>query len=272
MAVVAPVAQAQRGGQSDSLPRDLVNAILGGTAGARSVDVHAGRADEAIPAALFSDAMLLGVGVFSFTTMTVAYFPYPPQATLDTIHARLLANGWQAPQQEAIPSRGFLGATSAPERQVYCHERDMLAPTVSVRSLSRTLAVISRQWVEGGVPYGCAGRAAQRASPLDDTPVPALRPPPATEVAIGGVTAGTDTWVGRATVTGRITVVTVMKHYVDQFSAAGWTKAEEVQAEGIAAASFTLTGADGQRWHCTFTAAQPGRAGSVNLVLQLSRL
>jgi hypothetical protein len=272
VSVISAEAGAQRGRQSDSLPRDLVNAILGGSAGARSVDVHAGRVDESIPAALFTDASILGIGTFTFMTMTVAYFPYPPQATLDTIHARLLAAGWLAPRTEVTPTRGFIGATGAPDQQAYCHERDMLVPAVSVRNLSRTLAVFTRQWVEGGVPYGCVGRAAQRASPLDDTPIPGLQPPPATSVTLGGVTTGTDTWVGRATISGRLTVAEAMKHYAGQFVAGGWEGSGEVIGEGVAAASFLFTSPDGQRWHCAFMASMPSRPGTINLVLQLSRI
>ena len=89
--VVALPASAQQPPPSDSLPRDLVIALLGGSFGMRQVSVQAGMADDSIPADVFRDALLLGFADYRVSRTTVAYFPYTPQATIDTITARLVA-------------------------------------------------------------------------------------------------------------------------------------------------------------------------------------
>jgi hypothetical protein len=63
-----------------------------------------------------------------------------------------------------------------------------------------------------------------------------------------------------------------MKHYAGQFVAGGWKGSGEVIGEGVAAASFLFTSPDGQRWHCAFMASTPSRPGTINLVLQISRI
>ena len=82
--------------RSDSLPRELVTALLGGSIGGPAIDVQPGLADSVLPAAMFRDAQILGYGDFRSTVMTVAYFPYAPQPTVDTIRARLIAAGFKA--------------------------------------------------------------------------------------------------------------------------------------------------------------------------------
>src|SRR5687767_10568476 len=132
MLLLALPAGAQQRPRSDSLPRELVMALLGGSLGSRQVDVHAGLADDSLPADLFRDAMLLGFADYRVTRTTVAYFPYAPQATIDTIKSRLVAAGWTAAQEEPDTVRGFVTAFGGSRPQAICRGRSAIVPTVSV--------------------------------------------------------------------------------------------------------------------------------------------
>ena len=105
--ITAAPSHAQRGPRSDSLPRELVTALMGGSMGGPAIDVQAGLADSALPADLFRDALVLGYGDFRGTVMTVAYFPYAPQPTIDSIRARLVTAGWVAAPDAPNAERGF---------------------------------------------------------------------------------------------------------------------------------------------------------------------
>src|SRR5687767_12615296 len=111
--LAATPASAQQRARSDSLPRDLVVALLGGSLGMRQVDVQVGLADDSLPADLFRDALILGFADYRVSKTTVAYFPYSPQVTLDTIRARLLAAGWKGPQAQQDTVRGFVPSFGA---------------------------------------------------------------------------------------------------------------------------------------------------------------
>src|SRR5687768_7798321 len=94
--------------RSDSLPRELVTALLGGSVGSRTIDVQSGMADDSLPAVLFRDALILGFADMRSSVMTVAYFPYAPQPTIDTIKARLAAAGWRSAETSGGAGRGFV--------------------------------------------------------------------------------------------------------------------------------------------------------------------
>ena len=133
-------ALAQQRPRSDSLPRELVIALLGGSLGSRQVDVQAGMADDSLPAELFRDALILGYADYRVTRTTVAYFPYDPKGTIDTIKARLVARGWTAaPDDPATDTiRGFVTAYAGSRPLAICRDRMAVVPTVIVRTLNRT--------------------------------------------------------------------------------------------------------------------------------------
>src|SRR5688572_27600024 len=118
---------------------------MGGSMGGPAIDIQAGLADSALPADLFKDALLLGYGDFRGTVMTVAYFPYAPQPTIDSIRARLVAAGWMAAPDAPNAERGFTSSYGPNPMAAVCNRESVVVPTVRVRNLSRTLAVISRQ-------------------------------------------------------------------------------------------------------------------------------
>jgi len=271
------VARAQTRPRSDSLPRDLVTALLGGSMGAPAIDVVAGFADTLLPPNVFRDAQVLGYGDLRSSVMTVAYFPYAPQATVDTIRARLIAAGWKAPTQDT--ARGFVNSYGNMYSQGVCSSTSVVYPTVRVRNLSRTLAVISRQHSPEFVAMLCGDssglrlREARFTNPAAGTPLPALAPPPGME-SRGGGTSGSPSrdraMEMSASLEGSLPLTDIAAHYARLFTDAGWRKVEELKSASIAIMTFEIA-AKGERWHCAFSVSVPG-PDAADVRLSLRRL
>jgi hypothetical protein len=264
---IARTGEAQRP-RSDSLPRELVTALLGGSIGGPAIDVVPGFADSLLPADVFRDAHVLGYGDFRGTVMTVAYFPYAPQPTVDTIRARLIARGWKAPARDT--TRGFVNSYGSMFTEAVCGSGSVVMPTVRIRSLNRTLAVISRQVNAAYAAELCSDSARESRmrmgrNPAANTPLPALEPPPGLE-SRGGSSSGdaSDSDHGlemSSRLIGALPLGDVMAHYSRIFSGAGWRKTEELKSSTIALMVFETT-ANGAQWRCEFSIGIPSSAAT----------
>lgn len=270
---VAP-AGAQQRPRSDSLPRELVIALLGGSLGSRQVDVQIGMADDSLPADLFRDALPLGFADYRVSRTTVAYFPYTPQATIDTIKARLVKAGWTTLQEQQDTTRGFVSTYGGSIPQVICREGSVVVPTVMVRSLNRTLAVISRQRTGG--QYSPCDREPMRSmrgmNSAQNSPLPTLAPPAGMESHGAGSTgvASRDRAMSMSTsLTGSVPLKQIVAHYGDLFLKAGWRKVEEQVASSIGVTTFEIT-SKGEAWHCALIISIPASdAADVQLMLRM---
>lgn len=255
---------AQPGSRSDSLPRELVTALLGGSIGGSAIDVRVGVGDSALPVALFRDAQLLGFGDFRGSVMTVAYFPYAPQPTIDTIRARLLTAGWTAAPDPQTTERGFVSGYGG-NPQALCSQESVVVPTVRIRSLHQTLVVISRQVSRGAVVSMCGGAgspfsARGMRSGAENTPLPALHPPAGMQSRGGGssgVADGGRSMDMSSSLFGALPLTDILANYARQFTAASWRKTEELVSTSIALAVFEITTATGERWRCAFSVSTP---------------
>ena len=274
IAATVPAAAQQRP-QSDSLPRELVIALLGGSLGNRQVDVHAGMADDSLPADLFRDARPLGFADYRVTRTTVAYFPYEPKLTIDTIKARLVAAGWTVASRDTDTVRGFVTAFSGTRPLVICRDRQVLIPTVTMRSINRTLVVISRQ-VSREADFLCGRNPdldrVRRMRGAEDTPLPSLTPPPGMESRGGGASgvASQERAMSMSTsLNGTVPLRQILDHYSDRFIQAGWKKVEEQAASSIGVMTFEIT-AKGVPWHCAFIVTMAATdAADVQLLLRM---
>lgn len=258
--------------RSDSLPRELVVALLGGTLGGRNVDVQAGVADDSLPATLFRDALVLGFSDSRVSSTTVAYFPYAPQATVDTIKARLVAAGWTLPSQPQDTMRGFIQSYSGSMPDMICRGSMVVMPRVMIRTLNRTLAVINRR--QDGMSSMCNRDQSQTfgyRNAAQNTPLPSLPAPPGMQSRGTGVGGSPDDERGLTMenmLVGPSNAQVILAHYEAAFIAAGWRKSEQVQASSIGAAIFEITD-KGVSWYCTLIVAAPSDdAAQVNLALR----
>jgi len=273
MVLMALPVGAQQRPRSDSLSRELVMALLGGSLGGRQVDVQAGLADDSLPADLFRDAILLGFADYRVTKTTVAYFPHTPQATIDTIKARLVAAGWTKAPENPDTARGFVSAFGGTRPQVLCRGRSVIVPTVSVKALNRTLAVISRQGSQSAEVFCGANREVRmgRNSAAADTPLPSLTPPSgmfSSGGGSGGSAGGDRSMTMYTSLEGAVPLRTIVSHYAEQFTKGGWRKVEEQLTGTIGVVTFEIV-AKGESWHCALVVSIPATdAADVHLTLR----
>jgi hypothetical protein len=269
--LAAAPASAQQRPRSDSLPRDLAIALLGGSLGSRQVDVHAGMADDSLPADLFRDALILGFADYRVSRTTVAYFPYTPQITIDTIKARLVAAGWTSAQEEPDTVRGFVTAYGGSRPLAICRGRSAIVPTVVVRTLNRTLAVISRQQ---GAEYLCGRSPSRRMgfNPAADSPLPTLTPPAGMRSSGSGSTGAPDrdnAMTMSTELVGSLPFRDIVAHYTGLFVKSGWKKVEEQLGSSVGVVAFE-TNAKGEAWHCALVVSRPSAdAADVHLTLRI---
>jgi hypothetical protein len=261
LVLAAVPAGAQARTRSDSLPRELVIALLGGSLGGRSVEVHARLADDSLPADLFRDALILGFADYRVSRTTVAYFPYAPQGTIDTIRARLVAVGWTAPQERQDTTRGFVPAFGGSFPQVICRDGSVIVPTVMVRSINRSLAVISRQRTSG--QYSPCNREQarpyDRMHPAANTPLPTLPAPAGMQGRMSGMGGSPDNENGLTMETSLIgsgTVADILHHYSSLFVTAGWKQLDQIPTRSIGVASFEIA-SKGVQWYSALVVSTP---------------
>jgi hypothetical protein len=274
-ALFAATANAQQRPRSDSLPRDLVIALLGGSFGNRNIEIHAGVVDDSLPADLFRDAQILGYADYRVSRISVAYFPYDAKITLDTIKARLVSKSWRLTPEDSSTGRGFVSSYGRSRPLAICRDKMAIVPTVMIRSLNRTLAVINRQGSEG-VEFLCGRRPEiermRQMRGVDDTPLPALTPPPGMDSRGGGSSgiASQDRAMSMSTsLNGMLPLRQILAHYSELFIKAGWEKVEEQAATSIGVMTFEIT-SKGETWHCAFIVSMPANdVADVQLMLRM---
>lgn len=259
------------GTSSDSLPRELVSALLGmRMGGAEAADIRVDLPGDGLPDGLLAGARVLGSAVLGPTTTTVAYMPGTPAAVFDTIRSRLEAAEWQSaprPRDE----RGFVTASPLDPSNRFCRGSEVLTPTISVRRLDRSLLILTHQRAPGLMM--CAETPVRSARDmLADTPLPALLPPAGTRSTGGGASGGNDGWQIRTYLTGSIPLVDLLRHYERLLVAANWTKLEEMTSRGLVVAAFSYGSGTGEQWYCAFLASRSPNATDTSLTLQLRRM
>lgn len=278
LVAVTSTAPAQARPRSDSLPRELVTALLGGVMGNRTVEIHAGLADDSLPATLFRDALVLGYSNIGVSQMTVAYFPYTPLATLDTVRTRLTTLGWKSPPVPDTQERGFVsGGGARSSMDALCRGSMVVFPAVSQRTINRTLAVISRQYSREAAEAYCGDRSAQMArmrSPAQNSPLPALPPPPGMHSGGAGTSGSPDTdrtMRMETSLEGDLPVSDITTHYTRLFTSAGWRRTDGAMLSSMSATTFEITDSESVRWHCGLIISVP-RRGATDVTLFLRRI
>lgn len=273
LAVLSPVAgSAQPVPRSDSLPRELVMALLGGSLGRRGMEVEVGMADSLLPADLFRDALVLGHSRSPGMSVTVAYFPYPPQPSLDTLKARLVARGWTIPPRAEATGRGFATGMAGMFADLVCGPGSTVVPSTNIRTLDRTLVVIANQHTRGATDPRCdPTRSSARGGnwdPLANSPVPALTPPPGTRGS-GSSMSGTGErgLVMSTSLESSLTTGEVHAHYLRLFAAAGWRELDAARTAGISVTSLSATDANGGTWYATLVTSAPNASEVVDVHL-----
>jgi hypothetical protein len=142
--------------------------------------------------------------------------------------------------------------------------------TISVTQLvgnDRHLARVDYNPPRGATCEQMNGRAETR-----ELVIPGLIAPPGVRVVTGGGGRGSDGVNSRAEMTGtRIVPATILKHYADQLTAAGWVANPPALSDRVAAQFFEATAPDGGRWEGVLQVMGGGSAASLSLNMRRAR-
>jgi hypothetical protein len=271
--VVRPARTASAIAPVDSVPRDLVVALLSG--GTRPVSLRVEAVADGLSEELFRDSRVLGSAHVGNSATTAVVMPFSARVVLDTLDARLAAAGWRPPRPPQPQMRGFLPSPAAlggfgPGHA--CRTGEYLSSVARARSPNETLVVLFQRRATG--PYGpCAdSTSTARRNPMDEFPVPLLYGPPDVELEPGGNSFSGNSWEIEASLRGRTPLADVLEHFAAQLRKQNWTATDSSTARGVAMQTFRHVGTDGKRWLGVLSIVVPGDAFPRQVSFRIRRL
>jgi hypothetical protein len=269
--VVRPARTERPSAPVDSVPRDLVVALLGN--GIRPVSLRVGALADGLSESVFRDGRIMGSAHVGNSATTAVIMPFSARVVLDTIEARLEAEGWTRPRPPR-PMTGFLPAQQGlagfgPGQA--CRNGEHLGTVVRARAPNETLVVISQQRVSS--PFGpCGDSTGVRRSLPDDYPVPLLYGPGDAELQARGSGGGGDYWETRALLRGRTPLDEVLQHFAAQLRKQEWVATDSSATRNLAMQTFRMVRSDGKRWLGILSIIAPDDADARQLSFRLIRL
>jgi hypothetical protein len=110
-----------------------------------------------------------------------------------------------------------------------------------------------------------------RTSWREELPIPALIPPPGMTSEGGGSGSSGDAWDLQTRLRGRAIAPEVLRHYVSQLSAAGWSPGPPASADGVAAQALRYPQEGGVTWYAALTVVASADASGIDVMLHLRR-
>jgi hypothetical protein len=284
-ASAAPLA-AQRRAPSDSLPRAFVVALLGSNSGmGADFDIRAGVLDDSLPRQVVRDAVPLGVSTIREGTTSIAYYPYPVTATIDSLRARFLGAGYkEGPERETRRrgltssgigssfSMGPIGASNRPvEGFALCGAASMLRVIATTDAQNRTVVTMSLQRNERTYEMVCTEQGAPEMRMYERmmrSPLPALTPPRGMQTSGGGSSGSPeDGGSQHETLYGTVPLPRVKAHYDSLMTAGGWQLVEGTTGATQTLATYEHRAEDGRIWRATLACASLPGSGFVDVLL-----
>lgn len=284
---------------SDSVPRELVQALLPDSDGLRVGEPAGDLPRELLP----PNGIVLGSAEFGSYSTTVAVVMQPEHEAIEAHEARARAAGWTPPSAAVSMSfdggstRGFIpsgsalggammvgsamgagrGTTRSTASAPLCRGNAMLVATSSPWSGGRTL--LRLQSMNAAQFSPCRPRRPEidgqlvRTVTVYDSIIPALRPPATAQVRPAGWSGGgMNEWETRATIESSLSAGDLLAHYAAEMAREEWAPIGDAAATPAAAVRlWKKTAADGRTWHATITLASRPEPRQYRAVLRLER-
>jgi hypothetical protein len=274
--------------RSDSVPRELVQALLPNSDGLRVGEPAGDLPRELLP----TNGIVLGSVEYGGTSTTLVVLMQPEHDAVAAFEERATAAGWTAPPAPAVSpfddgrhTRGFVASDRSSRMTVALGPMGMGGTrTTAVRPLCRGDAMVNAStapWSGGrtllrvmtmraGEYSPCRPREEvmaearlMRSVTVYDSIVPALQPPPRAHVQWAGGGSSNGEWETRAVVETTLTSAELLAHYAAEMAREGWTPLGEGAATpSVALQAWRKADAKGVLWHATlvFSARpEPGR-------------
>jgi hypothetical protein len=208
---------------ADSVPRELALALLRGRE--EGMQLFVAKTPERFPLELAPlNARLLGALQRDRSTTVVYVSTLEPDAARRAWESQMRAAGWSTPPGYApLPAGGFVSTTAPIAVPAFCGNGVFASLSPGIRFNGGSTLVLN--YTDPTLQSMCtvAQSHPQVAITRDTIPLPQLMPP--RNVTVVGFTTGAnvDFWEQRATITGAATSDSLLRHYSEQFTKAGWT-------------------------------------------------
>lgn len=252
---------------SDLVSRELVVGLLGQWRG--YLDYGAllvGRAPPMLsPDLLPADATVLGGLAYDEFSVTVLTLPSNPRQAEQRLDEQIKSNGWTPPPAFPIQEKGFVTGPRMELRKGACKDGAFLRIAASARPAGGSLVTVVWQAPAPGGP--CQPPQQVRSYRDQDLPIPALLAPPGTVGETGSSSSGSDYRELRTRLRGRATAQEVLRHYVEQLAAFGWTAASPASGGDVAIQSLRMAGDSGRTWYGTLSVSAPAQIPTIDVAL-----
>lgn len=286
---------------SDSVPRELVQALLPSADGLRVGEPAGDLPRELLP----PNGIVLGSMESGGSSTTLVVLMQPEHEAIAAHEARARAAGWAPP---AAPTgmplveeelRGFLpsgygargsllvvgsssmgggvGTTRAVAAARLCRGSTMLTASSSPWSGGRTLLRLQSMHAAEYSP--CRPRTPEappeqlvRRVTVYDSIIPALRPPAAAQVQPRGASSGMSEWSARVAIETAMPIAELLAHYAAEMAREGWAPVGDAAATSAAAVQvWRKADAKGRPWHASISLTGAPGARRVGGELRLER-
>lgn len=239
---------------ADSLPRDFVLALLGGSSPA-TMQLRVAEPASRLPAdVLPPEGELVGSVDYPSRSTTAVLVDRPSREVLDSLEARLLAVGWvRPPMPEGVTfeHRGFVATFDGPRQPPgYCSRDAHLTTSTTRWRDGRTLLRVVVADIPGTGWHVCRPPRASstgRERPFGDSIIPTLQPPAGARVQPTGASGGTNRWEVGAQVESSLSLAELLSHYATELRSAGWEPLDEATGTMMGSRLYQRTH-EGVRW------------------------
>jgi len=239
----------------ESIPRELVLALLNLGPGMGGADVRVGKAPDDIPPELLPPGLeILGSTTQFENSVIVLAASQQPDSAVSRYEAHLLAAGWtKPPVPQSRPMRGFVsadvGQVAFDRPDVACRGDAFVTYTSSYRRNGGSLVKVT--YNRGNQYSMCKVRqeVTTYRSPYDEAPVPLLRAPLGSiSNDGGGMSASGNAFSLSTRLSTRLKPGEVVAHYDKQMREQGWTSIGDGSIEFMAAHTYRKTDDQGRPW------------------------
>ena len=277
-AVIAAQAPPKPIDSPESIPRELVLALLNLGPGMGGADVRVGKAPDDIPPELLAPGLeILGSTTQFENSVIVLASPQQPDSAMSRYEAHLLAAGWTKPAMpQSRPMRGFVsadvGQVAFDRPDMVCRGEAFATYTGTYRRNGGSLVKVT---FNRGTQYSmCKTRqdVTTYRSPYDEAPVPLLRAPLGSiSNDGGGMSASGNAFSLSTRLSTRLRPSEVVAHYDKQMREQGWTSVSDGSIEFLSAHTYRKNDDQGRTWTGMLFSVTAPDSSQQDVTLKISR-
>lgn len=263
----------------ESIPRELVLALLNLGPGMGGADIRVGKAPDDIPSDLLPPGLeILGSTTQFESSVIVLAAREQPDSAVSRYEAHLLGAGWtKPPAPQARPMRGFVSADAGQvtydRPDMACRGEEFVTYTGTYRRNGGSLVKVT--YSRGNRYSMCKARqdVTTYKSPYDEAPVPLLRAPFGSITTDGGGISvlSNNSFSLSTQLTTRLTPGDLVEHYDRQMREQGWASIGDGSLKIVAARTYRKNDDQGRPWIGTLFSIAIPDSSQQDVTLKITR-